>query len=527
MSKSVYLINPANDYPSYFGFEAVAGWGGQPAVKTADLAITTLAGMFPEDFDVVLCDEHVTPVDLDMPVDYVGITGKISQRTRMIALAEEFRRRGKTVLIGGSYASLSPDAMRPHCDILVRGEVEHIFDQICDDLRTSHWRDEYVGDKADLSNSAIPKWGKYPNNRALTGTLQTSRGCPFECEFCDVIQYLGRKQRHKPVGHVLAELDELYRHGYRSVFLADDNFTVFRSRAKELLEALRDWNNRQEYGRVDFSTQVSIDAAKDDELLQMCADAGLTDVFIGIETPNEASLNETKKRQNTKIDLASQIQRFFDHGIYVVGGMIVGFDADGLDIFKRQYEFAMLTGVPIFTLGALVAPDATPLRERMKKLGRLEEGGAETAGTPWNTNIIPHQMTREQLLTGMRWLYNNMYHPAAMAERISSFVAKFKMPGSARQNPRQQTGSPARQINKEMMELIGKLAERGPAEAKMFSDVSALGKNNFEARQFLIRILAMYSQIVYMSEQGSFWDPQLAETKPAELLIQMTRSVST
>ena len=187
----------------------------------------------------------------------------------------------------------------------------------------------------------------------------------------------------------------------------------------------------------------------------------------------------------------------------------------------------MFTGIPIFTLGALVAPDATPLRERMKKLGRLEEGGAETAGTPWNTNIIPHQMTREQLLTGMRWLYNNLYHPAAMAERISSFVAKFKMPGSARQNPRQQTGSPARQINKEMMELIGKLAERGPAEAKMFSDVSALGKNNFEARQFLIRILAMYSQIVYMSEQGSFWDPQLAETKPAELLIQMTRSVST
>jgi hypothetical protein len=114
-----------------------------------------------------------------------------------------------------------------------------------------------------------------------------------------------------------------------------------------------------------------------------------------------------------------------------------------------------------------------------------------------------------------------------MAERISSFVAKFKMPDSARRTPRQQTGSPTRQVNKDMMELINKLAERGPAEAKMFSDVSALGKNNYEARQFLIRILAMYSQIVYMSEQGSFWDPQLANTQPAELLIQMTKQVST
>jgi hypothetical protein len=124
-------------------------------------------------------------------------------------------------------------------------------------------------------------------------------------------------------------------------------------------------------------------------------------------------------------------------------------------------------------------------------------------------------------------LYNNLYHPASMAERISSFVTKFKMPDSARQNPRQPTGSPARQIEKDMMELIVKLAERGPAEAKMFSEVSALGKNNYEARQFLIRILAMYSQIVYMSEQGSFWDPQLARTQPSELLIQMTGSVST
>src|SRR5215813_15139027 len=453
MSKTIYLINPANDYPSYYGLEVFAGWGVKPAVNTADLATVTLAAMFPEDFNVSLCEEHITPVDFDSPADYVGITGKISQRNRMIALAGEFRRRGKTVMIGGPYATLSPDAVRPHCDITVRGEVEEIFDDLCDDLRQSRWKSEYVGNRPDLSTCALPKWEKYPNDRALSGTLQTSRGCPFECEFCDVIQYLGRKQRHKPISLVLAELNELYRHGYRTVFLADDNLTVYRSRAKELLAALRDWNNRQAEGQVQFSTQVSIDAAKDDELLQMCNDAGLTSVFIGIETPNEDSLYETKKRQNTKVDLIQQVQRFFDHGISVTGGMIVGFDADGLDIFRRQYEFAMASAIPIFSLGALVAPEATPLHNRMKKLGRLEEEGSETPGTPWSTNIIPNHMTRDQLLAGIQWLYNNLYHPDALTERVSSFVAKFNTAKLYKQNTKYQSRTVARQVEIDLLNL--------------------------------------------------------------------------
>jgi radical SAM superfamily enzyme YgiQ (UPF0313 family) len=521
MSKSIYLINPANDYPSYYGFEVFAGWGGRPAVYIADLAITTIAGMLPEDFEVQLCDEHITPVDFNTSADYIGITGKVSQRNRMADIADEFRRKGKVVLIGGSYASLNPDALRPHCDVLVRGEVEEIFDEICDDLRTSCWKSEYVGDKSDLSKTAMPKWGKYPNDRARVGTLQTSRGCPFECEFCDVIQYLGRRQRHKPISLALAELDELYRHGYRSVFLADDNFTVFRSRAKELLLALRDWNNRQNKGRVDFSTQVSIDAAKDGELLRMCAEAGLTSVFIGIETPNEDSLKETKKHQNTKVDLAQQVQRFYDYGIQVIGGMIVGFDSDGLDIFKRQYEFAMLSSIPIFTLGALVAPESTPLHERMRESGRLKENGFETAGTPWATNIIPHQMTTDQLLEGMRWLYNTLYHPTALTERIFSFVDKLKPVPPSPGSMRYQAPPPVRSIEGDLMNLIVKLASLGPEEAKMCADVAELATKKGGIMPLLKSILAQYAQIRYMSEKGSFWDPKLAAEDPNKKLTQI------
>jgi radical SAM superfamily enzyme YgiQ (UPF0313 family) len=509
MSKSIYLINPANDYPSYFGFEVFAGWGGAPAVNTADLATTTIAGMFPEDFNVRICEEHITNVDFDTSADYVGITGKVSQRNRMIALAGEFRRRGKIVMMGGPYASLSPDVLRPHCDILVRGEVEEMFDRICDDLRTARWKPEYIGGKADLSNSVIPRWEKYPNDRALVGTVQTSRGCPFECEFCDVIQYLGRKQRHKPIGLVLTECDELYRHGYRAIFLADDNFTIYRSRAKELLAAIREWNNRQEYGQVQFLTQVSIDAAKDDELLRMCAEAGLTTVFIGIESPNEDSLKETKKRQNTRVDLIQQVQRFFDHGIYVIGGMIVGFDADGLDIFKRQYEFAMAAAIPIFSLGTLVAPEATPLHERMKKLGRLEEDGSEAAATPWSTNIIPHQMTRDQLLEGIRWLYNNLYHPAVLTERVTSFASKFKRKEPSKIHARYQTRAAIRPVERDLLSLIAKLASLGPDEAKMISDITDLTKKRNDLSQCLMSVIRQYVQIRYMSEKGGFWNPQL------------------
>ena len=232
MGKSICLINPVADMPSYFSAESLAARGLQPAISTADLSIALVAGMVPEGLGVKLCDENITPIDFDIDADYVGITGKVSQWHRMKAVATEFRRRGKTVLIGGPYASLSPGSVRPHCDILVRGEIEEIAPQIFADLISGDWKREYVGTRPDLRTSPMPRWDLYPNDRAIMGSVQTSRGCPFECEFCDVIQYLGRKQRHKQIDQVIAELDQLYDLGYRMVFLADDNFTVYRAHAK-------------------------------------------------------------------------------------------------------------------------------------------------------------------------------------------------------------------------------------------------------------------------------------------------------
>lgn len=505
MSRSIYIINPRTDFPSYFGAEVFAGRGLKPATLIADLSIATLAAFVPEDYRLQLCDENLEPVDLETDAEVVAITGKISQFGRMQWLAKEFRERKKLVVIGGPFASLSPDRVRPHCDILVCGEIEEIAENIFGDIRDRCWKDEYQGTKPDLTLSPLPRWDLYPNSRALLGCLQTSRGCPFECEFCDVIQYLGRKQRHKSVSQVLAELDQLHALGYRNVFLADDNFTVYRARAKELLHALREWNYRVASGEMAFLTQVSIDAARDDELLELCAQAGLRHCFVGIETPNEASLKETKKHQNVGVNLKSSLQRFYDHGITVTGGMIVGFDSDDVNIFERQYSFAMDSGIPIFSIGALVAPQATPLHDRLRSASRLVPEGSETAAQPWSTNIVPARMTQRELIEGIRWLCNRLYDPAAFKERVFQSLDRV----AVREDGKACCQGMDREIDREQWMLLWALADMGPKEKEMAGDLSSRILAKPGAGNSLMGTLFQYNQIRFVYEQGHFWDPHI------------------
>lgn len=500
----LYAINPASDFATYFSAEVLAASGRRPGAIIADLAISTLAAFAPAGFDVRLCDENITPIDFDVSADWIAITGKINQRGRMIAIANEFRRRGHKVLIGGPYASLSPAAMRPYCDVLVRGEIEAIHEQIFADLAEGTPREEYVGDRPDLGASPVPRWDLYANDRALLGSVQTSRGCPFECEFCDVIQYLGRRQRHKSVAQVLAELELLHARGYRSVFLADDNFTAYRKRTKELLEALARW---QEARGVDLVTQVSVDAARDEELLDMCVDARLTEVFIGIETPNAASLLETKKRQNLHVDLAAEVDRFVERGIAVMGGMIVGFDADGPEVFKLQYEFAMQTSIPIFSLGALVAPDATPLHARMAAEGRLRRGGPDVQAVPWSSNIVPGGMSVDQLDRGLKGLCNALYAPAAFGERVLRFISRFQRDRAGRATP----PHAPRAIDAEAVEVAMGVRRLGAEESKLFYRVWSAASRRPETMPYVTRFLFQYAQIRHMFGNGSYWEPMLGD----------------
>ena len=519
--KSLYLINPKPDFPTYFAADYFAAAGLPSVAQIADLAIPSLAAMAQPYLDVTLCDELIHDVDTRADWDVVGITGKISQVGGMIRWAKHFRDAGKVVVIGGSLATLSPEVLRPHCDVLVKGEIEEIAPQLFSDLASGRFQSEYEGGRPDMGACSIPRWDLYPNERALIGPLQTSRGCPFHCEFCDVIQYVGRKQRHKPVPLVLAELDELYRHGYRAVFLADDNFTVYRARARELLQAIRDWNLRRAEP-VRFFTQLSIDIATDSEMLKLCAEAGLTTVFIGIETPNEDSLRETGKVQNLRTNLVDSVAEFFAHGIAVIGGMIVGFDADTQHTFQTQLDFAQSANIPCFTVGALVAPAATPLRTRLQKDGRIR-AGSEAAATPWSTNIVHPTMSGEELIGGLRWLVNRLYSPEAFGDRVQRFVEMLQpcVPRQLQNAPPRRSG---RDIELDLYDLIGELRHAGPAEANLWSRIMSVLSHKPDAAPYVFGSLANYLQIRHMLNEGQFWEPQLAQIPTASQALSVLRT---
>ncbi|TPV96030.1 MAG: radical SAM protein [Myxococcales bacterium FL481] len=511
--RSIYLINPKADHPPYFGAEVCAAHGSAPVAFIADLAITTVAALVPNDFLVKLCDAQVGDVDLDFSGAYVGITGKSSQVGHMVELANAFRQRGRTVIFGGPHASLAADELRPYCDILVRGEIETIAPQLFADLARGSWRDVYEGNRPPLDEPPRPRWAAYPNHRALQGCVQTSRGCPFACDFCDVIQYVGRRVRHKPVDSVLAELDALYETGYRTVFLADDNLTAHRRRARELLAAIAAWNENRPAGRMFFNTQVSIDAADDADLLDLCGQAGINEVFVGIETPNEDGLAASGKRQNVGRDALERLVNFARHGIGVMGGMIVGFDADGPDIFERQADFAARSAVPIFSLGALVAPNATPLRARIKAEGRLLPlAGVGAAMAPWRTNIVPARISNRALSRGIRWLANRLYDPDAFADRLLRAIALLPKRSV---HAVDRTSAPPRAVERAAVNVVRSMPSLGPRESVAFDRIVRAAASNGVAKRHAMSSVFRYMQVRHMYQNGGFWGPdggRLAES---------------
>src|SRR5262245_19059800 len=497
MDRSIYLINPSENGPSYHGLEVFEAWKIARLVSLADLSTTTVAGLVPSNWNVAICDERIHPVNFHAAASVIGITGKSSQRDRMIELAGEFRRRGKIVVIGGPYASLNPDDMRPHADILVTGELEEFAETVLSDIAADRWQTEYAGTRPDLSRSPMPRWDLYPCGAATTGQVQTSRGCPFECEFCDVIQYLGRKQRWKDPEQVVKELDVLYGLGFRDVFFADDNFTVMRRRTHALVERVAQWNRARPAGRVRFSTQASIDLARDEDLLRGCAEAGLTTIFVGIETPNQESLAETHKRQNSRVDLAGEVRKIVQAGIMVTCGIIVGFDHDDSGIFERQAEFIDTLAVPIVSLGLLVAPAATPLYARMQKEGRIIAHGRFGAGGLLETNIRPKLMSEAELKAGAAWLTNRIYSPDSFARRLRLF---------AEASPTK-AGSPTAPLAGAEMALAQRLAQYGPAEQNLLRLIQQLASQRPELRAQLSYILLFYCQVRFMLDHYRIWNP--------------------
>lgn len=397
-----------------------------------------VAALTPPEFDVKIVDENVESIEYNTSYDIVGITGFPSHLEQARKISERFRKLGVFVVCGGPSASISPERWRPYADVLIIGEAERIWPQFLADYLAGNHKTEYrETERFDLIDAPVADYsGISPEiiSQYVCGIVQTSRGCPYDCEFCDVIVYVGRKMRYKPVETVIKEIEQFYRMGFRITLLADDNFSAGRKKAKKTLAALRDWNRKQKEP-MGFLTQVSIDTAKDEEFLELAADAGLKGVLIGIETPNEASLKEAGKIQNLKSNIIDDVKIFHQHGILVTSGCVLGFDHDDLSIFQKQFDFFSKAGVPNVHAYPLQAPDKTRLQKRMQEEGRFvdwadvytkDTNNGKHSNIFNSFSVIPKLMTTDQLRQGTLWLLWKLYNPENYANRFKIFMDNFE-----------------------------------------------------------------------------------------------------
>jgi radical SAM superfamily enzyme YgiQ (UPF0313 family) len=401
----IYLVAPKNP-ESFWTFDRILPSLGKRCVFP-NLSLPTVAALTPPEHEIVLCDENVEPVDLDTDADIVGITGYVVHKTRIFEIAAEFRRRGKLVVVGGPFASLCPEELRGRVDVLFVGEAEYTWPRFLRDREAGCWQPEYHQlDKPSMLDSPAPRFDLLKVDRYRTLTIQFARGCPYSCDFCDIIVMYGRRPRTKSVPQILAEVSAIHRLGISNIFVVDDNFIGNKKEAKALLAAVADWQQQRGHP-IEFMTEVSLNVAHDDELLGLMKAANFATVFVGIESPRGASLAEAGKRQNLRGDLLRAVHRIQAVGIQVMAGMIVGFDSDDTSIFEEQFRFIQDARIPISMTGMLNAMPSTPLHARLRAAGRLI---AESVGDQFVfTNIVPHGMSRLELYEGYRQLLGRLY----------------------------------------------------------------------------------------------------------------------
>jgi radical SAM superfamily enzyme YgiQ (UPF0313 family) len=414
----IYLVTPKNP-ESFWTYDRILPSLGKRCIFP-NLSMPTIAGLTPREHEIVLCDENVEDINFDVEADIVGVTGYIVHKQRMLEIIDGFRRRRRFVAVGGPYASLCPEELRGRCDVLFVDEAEETWPQFIADFTAGRWHAEYrPAEKPDLTASPTPRFDLLKVDRYHAMTIQFARGCPFNCEFCDIIVVYGRRPRVKSIPQIMAEIEECRRLGATQIFLVDDNFIANKKLAKELLVAIAAWSAAHDHPLY-FNTEASLNVAQDDELLALLRAARFTTIFIGIESPRKSSLLETKKTQNMRGNLVENVRKIQSYGIQVQAGMIVGFDNDDPSIFEEQLRFIQEARIPVSMTGMLQAMPKTPLHERMTKEGRLV---AESVGDQFVfSNILPKAMSRLELYKGYRELIADLYDFRNFRARTLEFI---------------------------------------------------------------------------------------------------------
>jgi radical SAM superfamily enzyme YgiQ (UPF0313 family) len=421
---NILLVYP--EFPDTF-------WSFKHALKfirkkasSPPLGLLTVAAMLPEDWSAKLVDLNVVELsrkDLDW-ADYVFLSGMIVQRDSALVVIERCQEGGVKVVAGGPLFTSEPEAF-PDIDHFLLNEAELTLPPFLADLEAGTPQRIYRSDQfPELETTPIPRWDLVDFKQYATMDIQFSRGCPYDCEFCNITALLGRRPRTKSAPQIVAELDYLASLGWQgSIFFVDDNFIGNKRFLKEeILPALVAW--RQGKTGLLFSTEASINLADDPELMDLMVAAGFQTVFVGIETVEDSSLEECNKFQNTGRDLVDSVKRVQRAGMQVQGGFIVGFDNDPPSIFKKQIDFIQKSGIVSAMVGLLQAPIGTRLYQRLQNEGRIvtQSSGNNVDGS---TNIIP-KMEMGALMGGYREILNEIYSPKLYYERVITFLKEYQ-----------------------------------------------------------------------------------------------------
>jgi radical SAM superfamily enzyme YgiQ (UPF0313 family) len=427
----ILLVNP--EVPNTF-------WSLKNALKFVSkksllppLGLLTVAAMLPESFEKKLVDMNVTNLhDRDIIwADYVFITGMVIQKNSVDKIIERCKRLNVKIVAGGPLFTAFPEAYL-HIDHLVLKEAEITLPAFLNDLEKGCPEPFYTTrEKPDLKDIPIPQWDLIDAKKYALMGIQYSRGCPFNCDFCDITALLGRKVRTKTTSQIIDELESLYIHKWRGdVFFVDDNFIGKRQQLKnELLPAIINWMDKKKHPFA-FNTQASIDMVDDEELMILMARAGFDCVFIGIESPNDSSLAECNKTQNTGRDIIAAIKKIQQFGMQVQAGFIVGFDSDKPSVFDKLINLIQDSGVVTAMVGLLNAPRGTKLYKKLMRENRLSKPPTGD-NMDCTMNFIP-KMDIHQLLDGYQKVLNTIYSPKRYYKRIKIFLKNYNISNKTR-----------------------------------------------------------------------------------------------
>ncbi|KPK74437.1 MAG: radical SAM protein [Phycisphaerae bacterium SM23_30] len=421
---NILLVYPK--YPdTFWSFKHVLRFISKKAAFPP-LGLLTVASLLPQGWDKKLVDVNIAKLhDEEIAwADMVFISAMIIQMDSAREIIQRCKAQGKIVVAGGPAVTTLPEKFEG-VDHFVLNEAEITLPLFLNDLKKGHPKTVYSSaDRPDLIQTPVPQWSLINFKDYAIMPVQYSRGCPFNCEFCDIIVMYGRKPRTKTPPQMVREIESLYEAGWRGdVFVVDDNFIGNKSQVKKMLPALIKWQKEHKYPFA-LTTEASANLADDEQLMQMMSAANFHKVFLGIETPNLDSLEECGKYQNTARNLEEAVKVIQKNGMQVMGGFIVGFDNDTDSIFEAQIKFIQKVGIVTAMVGLLNALPQTRLWHRLKAEGRLL-GQTTGENTDTHLNFIP-KMTQEKLVAGYRKILSTIYSPRQYYERINTFISNYK-----------------------------------------------------------------------------------------------------